>query len=293
MSLDGRVVASYGRQVLVEDTARKRYRCVMRGRRLQPVCADQVHWRHQQGEGADGIVTAILPRRNALERPDSRGRIDILAANLTQLVVVVAPRPEADLGLVDRYLAAAELMEVKAALVSNKQDIGPVDLAEYSALDYTVLEVCAKRPDSLSTLAQQLHGHTSILVGQSGVGKSSLLNALIPGLEARTRDVSAGSGEGRHTTTASELHHLPAGGEVIDSPGVRDYAPPPVPAAELQAGFREIAAAPPCRFHNCRHLREPECAVKAGVAAGQISRRRYESYCQLLQRLQSLGDDYS
>lgn len=284
-TLEGRIVAAYGRRVVVENAARERFDCVLRGRSLRPVCVDDVHWQATPGDGDDGIVTALLPRRAELARPDRRGRTEVIAANMTQLVVVLAPRPEPDLGLVDRYLAAAELAGIDTAIVANKLDIGPLELDEFIAIGYPVIEASAKQPQTLSRLRGQLRDQTSIFVGQSGVGKSSLLNTLIPGLDARTSALSASSGEGRHTTTASMLHHLEAGGEVIDSPGVRDYAPPPVAGRELAGGFREFRdRAAPCRFADCHHLAEPDCGVKKAIEEGSISPRRYESYRHLLQR---------
>ena len=291
----GRVVAAYGRSVVVEDPERQRHRCTLRGRKLRPVCTDDVTWHQADTQGAEGIVTAVLPRRSELARPDSRGRTEVIAANMTQIVVVVAPRPEPDFGLVDRYLVAAELSDVAAVIVANKNDLGTLRLGEFAAIGYATVSVSAKQQDSLAPLSTLLAGQTSIFVGQSGVGKSSLLNTLIPGLDIRTQTLSEASGEGRHTTTASVLHHLDNGGEVIDSPGVRDFAPPPVDEAQLARGFREFRdLAPSCRFHNCRHLAEPGCAVKEAAGAGKIHQRRYASYSNLIKRLSALSDpDYS
>lgn len=284
-SRSGRIVAAYGRRVIVEDERRQRYDCVLRGRRLRPVCVDDVAWQATPGDGDDGIVVELKPRRTELARPDRRGRTEVIAANMTQLAVVVAPRPEPDLGLVDRYLAAAELAGLDALVVANKTDIGALDLGEFQAIGYRVVATSAKDHTTLSALRAVLRGQTSIFVGQSGVGKSSLLNALIPGLDARTAALSHASGEGRHTTTAAILHHLAEGGEVIDSPGVRDYAPPPVDERELAKGFREFRdPAQSCRFADCRHLAEPECAVRAAIADGAISARRHASYESLLRR---------
>ena len=281
----GRIVAAYGRRVVVEASSRERYDCVLRGRRLRPVCVDDVRWQATPGGGDDGIVTEIEPRRSELARPDRRGRTEVIAANMTQLVIVVAPRPEADLGLVDRYLAAAELGEIAAVIVANKTDVAALDLDEFAAIGYPVIATSAKQPESLGSLRAALRGQTSIFVGQSGVGKSSLLNALIPGLDARTAALSEASGEGRHTTTAAMLHHLAEGGEVIDSPGVRDYAPPPVDERELAHGFREFREpSQRCRFADCRHLAEPDCAVRAAIADGTLSARRHASYEKLLRR---------
>lgn len=278
-------MAAYGRRVVVENAARERFDCVLRGRRMRPVCVDDVRWEPTSGGGDDGIVTELLPRRTELARPDRRGRTEVVAANMSQVIIVIAPRPEPDLGLVDRYLAAAELADIDAAIVANKQDLSRLELSEYATIGYPVIEASAKQPATLAALRDALRDATSIFVGQSGVGKSSLLNALIPGLKARTNALSASSGEGRHTTTASILHHLTGGGEVIDSPGVRDYAPPPVDEQRLATGFREFRQlAGACRFANCMHVAEPDCGVKTAVENGTVSARRYESYVHLLRR---------
>ncbi|MBT8131108.1 MAG: ribosome small subunit-dependent GTPase A [Gammaproteobacteria bacterium] len=290
--LTGRVVAAYGRQVIVEDPDRQRFRCKMKGKRMRPVCADDVEWRLEQVEGGDGVVTRILPRRSELARPDARGRAEVIAANITQLVIVVAPKPAADLSLVDRYLVSAELIGVDAVVVANKNDLGSIDLRSFQQIDYATVSVCAKKPASLTALTALMIDHTSIFVGQSGVGKSSLLNTMIPGLDSRTQTLSASSGDGRHTTTASMLHHLDNEGEVIDSPGVRDFAPPPISDRELSAGFVEFREpSTTCRFNDCRHLSEPDCGVRLAVEKGQISTRRYDSYTHLLERLARINPD--
>jgi ribosome biogenesis GTPase len=290
----GRVVAGFGRRVLVEDETRERHRCLVSGRRLRVICGDNVDWRPARDQG-DGLVTAIHARDNELARPDSRGRTEAIAANVSQLVVVAAPRPAVDPFILDRYLAAAELMGAEACLVWNKTDLGTAGadedaLAEYAAVGYPVFATSAQAGTGLDGLRARLVGHTSILVGQSGVGKSSLLNALMPDVDADTAAISAATGEGRHTTTASVLHHLPGGGELIDSPGVRDYAPPPIAPERVAAGFREFSdLAPRCRFANCMHLREPGCAVKAAAEDGGMAARRYESYRRLVRLMERLN----
>jgi ribosome biogenesis GTPase len=296
----GRVVAAYGRHVLVEDADGARHRCLISGRRLRVVCGDRVDWRPAADQG-DGLVVARHERANELARPDRRGRSETIAANVSQLVVVAAPMPRPDPFIVDRYLAAAELMGAAACLVWNKidADAAPGEsaagrdaglaLEEFERAGYPVLPASAKTGAGLDALRGRLAGQTSILVGQSGVGKSSLLNALLPDVAVETAEISAATGEGRHTTTASILHHLPGGGELIDSPGVRDYAPPPIPPPEVAAGYRELAAlAGRCRFANCMHLKEPGCAVKAAVDEGGISPRRYESYRRLFRLMETL-----
>jgi len=216
-----------------------------------------------------------------------RGQAEILAANIDRLLVVAAPTPEPDWSIVDRYLCAAELIDARAAVVFNKTDLrrdASVDevLADYARIGYRTVRCSAKIGENIESVAALLRDGVSIIVGQSGVGKSSLINRLLRDERQRVASVSDKSGEGRHTTVNSAMLQLPGGGAVIDSPGVRDYAPALQPG-EVVAGYREIAAAGHyCRFANCRHLREPGCAVKDAVEQGTISQRRYDSYRHLL-----------
>lgn len=283
------IVASFGRRVIVEDADHDRHTCLIKGRRLKPVCGDRVVWEVRRRAH---VVTAIETRRNALTRPDRQGRIEVLAANLDQLLVVIAPHPAPDPFITDRYFVAAEHMGIDAVLVYNKVDRGPPDalpwVQEFVALDYEVLTVSAKDGTNLDALRAACRDKTSILVGVSGVGKSSLLNALVPGVSLDTGEVSSATGEGRHTTSASRLHRLPNGGAVIDSPGVRDYAPPS-PVRDVAEGFREIGRrAAGCKFNDCLHRNEPDCAVLAALDRGDISARRYESYRRLLHQMAKL-----
>jgi ribosome biogenesis GTPase len=289
----GRVVAGFGRHVLVEDAEGERHRCMISGRRLRPVCGDKVRWARPSDQ-SDGLVVAIEPRHNELARPSRRGRKEVLGANIDQLLIVMAPIPQPDLFIVDRYLAAAELMDAEACVVCNKGDLeqtgDPLEAGEFTRAGYAVIETSAQTGAGLEKLAALMRGKTSIFVGQSGVGKSSLINALMPGLDLATDEVSRASGEGKHTTTASVLHHLPHGGEIIDSPGVRDFAPPTMDPASVASGFREIRElVDRCRFTDCMHLKEPGCAVKAAVESGAIAARRYESYRRLVRLMGQLA----
>lgn len=288
----GRVVASYGKRMIVEDESGDRHRAFVARRGLRLVCGDRVRWRASDEDGEVAVLDRE-PRDTELSRPDSRGRAEVLAANIDQVVIVCAPEPEPDPFIIDRYLAAAEVMGAAAVVAWNKVDLpaaGQVDcLDEFRAVGYRTLRVSALAAAGLDALRESLADHTSILVGQSGVGKSSLLNALLPGIDAATAQISSASGEGRHRTTATTLYRLPGGGALLDSPGVRDFAPALADPRLAAAGFREIvAAADHCRFANCRHMKEPGCAVKDGVENGAISARRYESYRRLLRLTEDL-----
>jgi ribosome biogenesis GTPase len=235
-------------------------------------------------------VLEVLPRKTTFARTDSRGRIESLAANLDLLAVVFAPEPTPDLFIVDRYLAGAAYAGLDALVILNKADLGAdVWLDEYRQAGYATLAVSAKDNSGLDAFRAGVAGKQFLLAGQSGVGKSTLTNALLPHSQRPTRELSNASGEGRHTTVSSALLYMPGGGALIDSPGVRDYAPPPLTDDKVQVGWAEILAlAPNCRFNNCLHLREPGCAVLAAVDGGTVSPRRYESYKRLLNLMRQL-----
>ncbi len=286
----GRIVASHGRRVLLEDSAGRRLPCRLFGRDLKVVCGDRVRWRPAEAEGADGLVVALEPRRTVLSRLNMAGGSEPIVANLDRLVAVLAPVPAADLDLCDRYLAAAEWAGFEAAVVLNKRDLPGASepalthaLDVYRRLGYGVATASKREVTGVDGLARLLSRGTSILVGQSGVGKSSLTNRLVPGIEAAVQEISRGTQEGRHTTTAAVLYRLPGGGELIDSPGVRDFAPPLPTPRDVATGFREIASAGTgCRFPDCHHRGEPGCAVEPAAAAGSIDARRLASYRLLL-----------
>ena len=233
---------------------------------------------------------------------NTAGKREELASHLTRLVVVFAPTPAPDLFMVDRYLAAAALAGLEALLVCTKADLlqpGGTEaetaeelngaLHDYTGLGYSTFLLDTRSPAGFAPLATALATGTSVLVGQSGVGKSSLLNQLIPEAVAATQTISVSTEEGRHTTTSAALYHLPGGGELIDSPGVRDFAPPVPEPRQARHGFVEIEAlSAGCRFMDCLHREEPGCAVRTAVGApaeaGQrlLTARRYASYRRLL-----------
>jgi len=285
---NGLVLVNYGKAVLVEDDAGCLYRCSTRRNLLQVVSGDRVAW--EPVGATDGVINAVEPRHTVLQRADSANRTRALAANIDQILIVAAPQPAHDAFLIDRYLVAAELAGATPLVVVNKADLldpqsadAPGDaLREYAAIGYGTLLTSVREDSGIDKLAQALANRTSILVGQSGVGKSSLINRLLPELDIQIGKLSDASGQGRHTTTATTLYHLPQGGNLIDSPGVRDFRLGETAPADLARGFREFRPyLGLCRFQDCRHLSEPGCAVKAAMRKGVISERRLTSYTQL------------
>jgi ribosome biogenesis GTPase len=232
-----------------------------------------------------GTIERIHTRKTTLTRVDSRGRRELVAANVTQLIVVIAPEPSADWLLLDRFLVAAELMRIKATIMLNKIDLGcslPDELGAYAGIGYAYHTSSARDVSGLDDLQAVAKAELSALVGQSGVGKSSIINALLADTVLSTAELSRKGRQGRHTTTTATLHHLPAGGDLIDSPGVRKYSPYIEHENEVARGFREFREfLGQCRFTNCRHLAEPGCAIKRATHDGRVTPRRYESYVKL------------
>ena len=287
----GIVLASFGRSVLVQADETL-VRCELKGRKLRVVCGDRVVWGYPPS--ADGpSVESVEPRRNLIERIDARGRAEPVAANIDVLAIVAAPRPEPDWFLVDRYWAGAVLKDLNAIVVINKKDLGlgavAEQLDEYRKLNLECIEVSSQTQEGIAALAQLLAGRVNLLVGQSGVGKSSLVNALVPAAEAQTAELTRDA-EGRHTTTTARWYQLNAGSAIVDAPGVRDFAPPAHLVRAAERGFVEIhALSAQCRFKDCRHMEEPGCAVRTAVINKNISARRYESYRRLFRLYQKLA----
>jgi ribosome biogenesis GTPase len=282
------IVATFSRRMTLLLANGKKVRARIKGRRLEPVCGDRVNAKPIDNE-LEWLITCVLPRTNELARPNTHGKALVLAANLNFLAIVTADPQTPDWFIVDRYLCAAELMGVPAVIIFNKIDLTTPSamssdtLKDYKSIGYETVLCSAKSGSNLHTLLDLFANQTAIIVGQSGVGKSSLINRLAENAYQPTATVSKGSGEGRHTTVNSVMLKLPNGGAVIDSPGVRDYVPNTGNADDVIQGFREIRdLGVDCKFSNCRHFHEPDCAVKIAIKTGVINERRYESYKRLL-----------
>jgi ribosome biogenesis GTPase / thiamine phosphate phosphatase len=290
-TFDARVIAAFGRHLLVQEASGRLLKARPFGRDLGAVCGDEVRCR-DDARHREVHVIEVLPRLTALYRSNARGRVEAVLANLTRLLVVIAPVPPPDPFVADRYLAAAESAGVAATPVLNKAELGIDEtvrkqLQVYTAAGYECMAVSATTGEGVEALLAACAGQVAALVGQSGVGKSSLVRRLVPDAEAAVGGLMR-EAEGRHTTTVSRLYELPGGGKLIDSPGVRDFAPAVDHLDPRHLGFVEVARlAPGCRFHDCRHMREPGCAVRQGVESGSMDARRYESY----RRLRRLAED--
>jgi len=284
----GLVISHQGGQVLVELESTEVITCKIKSNLGSIVCGDRVTI--ETATRHENRVVAILPRDNLLRRVDGFGQVRSLAANISRLFVCLAVTPEPNLFLLDQYLLSAEHQEMEALIVLNKIDLGEdrFGIAEiYQPLGYQVVETSVITGRGMDVLKQLLVSNISVFSGVSGVGKSSIISWLLPQHTIKIASISSANEEGRHTTRTSRLYHLPEGGALIDTPGVRGFKPLIESGLPLSHGFREIhAQADHCRFHNCLHLKEPKCAVIEAVEAGNISRIRYQNYLKLLEQIE-------
>lgn len=292
----GLVIAHFGVLIEVEaldgEQAGQVFRCNRRSNLPALVTGDRVVWR--PGNQQNGVIVALLPRHSELCRPDMRGQLKPVAANIDQIVIVFAPLPHPHANLIDRYLIAAEHAGIRPLLLLNKADLldehnsAHIDrlLATYRQLDYPLLEVSAQDGAGMDELRQRLDDRVSVFVGQSGVGKSSLVNSLLPGIDTRVGALSEQTGKGTHTTTTARLFHFPNGGELVDSPGIREFGLGHVSRQTIEEGFIEFRPLlGHCRFRDCKHDREPGCALLAALADGRIQEQRMHSYRHIIASL--------
>ncbi len=293
----GLIVAHYGGEVEVEaleGALRGRTQRAHLRANLEPlVTGDTVAWCPGQ---TTGVVVARFDRSTELCRPDNRGQLRPVAANIDYIIVVVAIVPPPHAYFIDRYLVAAENQGITPILLLNKVDLlesAPESalgllLDTYRSIGYRVVSTSTQERTGLEALRQILAGHTSVFVGQSGVGKSSIINALLPAANIQVGAISSATGKGKHTTTSARLFHIPGGGELIDSPGIRDFGLWHLDPAGIAYGFREFRPLlGHCKFRDCSHQGDPGCALVEGIDNGAIEPRRYASFCHLLGSLAS------
>ena len=276
MSQAGTVVAAFGRQYEIALDGGGLALCFPRGKKSHVACGDRVTVALSAAD--HGVITAVLPRSTLLYRSDAF-RQKLFAANATQAVIVVAAEPSFSDELVSRCIVAAEQQHMRALIVLNKTDLAEKaeaarrQLAPFRDLGYPVVELSAKH--DAEALRPHLAGQCSVLVGQSGMGKSTLINALLPEVQASVREISGALDSGKHTTTHTRLYRLDNASSLIDSPGMQEFGLAHLTRAEIEQGFREfLPHLDRCRFRDCRHDQEPDCALRAAVAAGSISARR-------------------
>jgi len=290
----GRVIAGYGRRIIVEDLEQQSVACSSRQNLGTIVVGDRVIW--QRIDERHGVITAILPRESFLERPNFHGNTKPVAANIQQIFIMCSPVPAMQTALIDRYLVAIELAAIKPIIVVNKIDLLSEEelkqlkrkMQRYSDIAYEVLYVSSNTHNGLKTLEQRLENQLSIVVGQSGVGKSSTIKALLPDIDIQIGEISTVSKLGKHTTSASRLYHLENGGAIIDSPGVRDFGLWHLEKESIANGFIEFQPyLGKCKFSNCTHIIEPNCAILTAMKEQKIARPRWKNYASIFQSLES------
>ncbi|KAF0192079.1 MAG: ribosome small subunit-dependent GTPase A [Gammaproteobacteria bacterium] len=288
----GLVVANHGLHVALQDDSRALWHCTRRRSVTTVVAGDQVIW--QALPDGTGVIIECLPRTSLLARPDRTGAAKPIAANIDRMIIVAAVIPPFNERLIDRYIVGAEISGIQPLIVVNKIDLldhrqrdeiaGRLSL--YREIGYEVLFTSTIDGAHLQEFANRVSGKTSVLVGKSGAGKSSLINTLLPDLDIRIAALSEATSLGRHTTTATMLYELPGGGNIIDSPGIRDFSIGNIGPALVERGFIEFRSLHGrCKFNDCLHRAEHHCAVKDAVESGAIHRSRYLSYLELLNEL--------
>ena len=295
----GLVIAHYGTQVDIETLEGSNVGSVQRAHIRANVDAlvtgDKVVWRPGN---PTGVVVAMQERESILQRPDSRGLLRPVAANINFLVITFAPEPTPYANLIDRYLVAAEHSGLEPVLLLNKTDLITDDNREqlndmlqiYEEVGYRLIRASTKNEEGMSELTELLQNNISVFVGQSGVGKSSLINTLLPDSDIKVGELSEATAKGKHTTTTAKLFHIPSGGDLIDSPGIREFGLWHMEPEDIAAGYIDFEPFLGfCKFRDCSHTEDPGCALQAAVADGKLSERRLTSYHHLVGSLSELN----
>lgn len=295
---EGVIISRFGKHADVEANDGSLHRCNIRRTISSLVTGDRVVWRAGSDliSGVSGIIEAVHERRSVLTRPDFYDGVKVIAANINQIVIVSSILPELSINIIDRYLVACETLKVEPLIVLNKIDLLEAEGREfvnevmqvYHQIGYRVLQVSSFTGEGMPEFEQLLAERISIFAGQSGVGKSSLLNALLPVAEANISvgPVSAGSGLGQHTTTTARLYHFAHGGDVIDSPGVREFGLWHLEPEQITNGFIEFRPyLGHCKFRDCKHGDDPGCAIREAVEKGEIAEERFENYHRILESM--------
>ncbi|MGQ8366242.1 small ribosomal subunit biogenesis GTPase RsgA [Glaciecola sp. 1036] len=302
---NGRVVSRFGKHAIVEDTdTHEQHKCFIRRTIDSVVCGDNVLFRANISQNSDerGVIEAVLDRKSVLTRPDYYDGVKPVAANIDQIIVVSSILPAFSTHIIDRYLVACETAQIRPLVVVNKvellddEDLEYVNeqLDVYRELDYQVILMSCKTGLGVEELSSHLKDKVSVFVGQSGVGKSSLINQLLPEATEAIGDVSSNSGLGQHTTTAAKLLHFANGGELIDSPGVREFGLWHLSEEQITQGFIEFRQyLGGCKFSDCKHQDDPGCLITQAVANGEIDEERYLSYLRIIESLQSQRPSYA
>ncbi|PWY53835.1 small ribosomal subunit biogenesis GTPase RsgA [Legionella qingyii] len=283
---DGLIITRFSKHVELEDIQGRHIRCSIRPNLETLVAGDKVIW---QSEGVNqGVVVSLYPRSSVLGKPTSSGLIKPVAANITQLIIVIAPKPEISWALLDSYLVMAETLHLQAVILLNKTDLSCELLKEqlfmdYGKLNYPIVLMNKNSADGLEQLKNILNHQISVFVGQSGVGKSSIISSILPHeTNISIDEISELSELGRHTTSNSRYYHLPSGGALIDSPGVREFSLWHIDATEIARGYPEFRPyLSQCKFRNCTHKDTPHCAIIKAKEEGLISENRYENFIKL------------
>ncbi len=278
----GLVITRYGQRLLVESESGELFQCTGRQNIKLSVAGDQVIF--QPLSEKEGVVTALVSRDSQLKRSHK-----LIASNIDQLWLVVAVEPHYQFDLIDSYLVAAENFKLPINIIVNKIELNKdqnrleEDFSIYTQIGYSVVYISVKEQTNLKSLRHMLDDKTHIFLGQSGVGKSSLINKLIPDLNLRVKEISRKSKLGKHTTTNTTLYHIPSGGDLIDSPGIREFQLDNLTNKKILNGFREFKPfIGSCKYRNCVHINEPDCAIKNAIKSGQIHHKRYQNYLSLI-----------